>query len=58
MLKRIKKETAIKKVKVISLSETKFRVIIGPFSDINSLKKSYNKSTVLNFENLEIIRND
>ena len=58
MLKRIRKETSIKKIKVVPLSKTKFRVILGPFNDINSLKNSYNKTTVLNFENLEIIRND
>ena len=58
MLKRIRKETGVKKIKVVPLSKTKFRVILGPFNDINSLKNSYNKTTVLNFENLEIIRND
>ena len=41
MLKRIHKETNIKKIKVVPLSKTKFRVILGPFNDINSLKKKF-----------------
>tara|TARA_S200000501_G_C20814218_1_gene739793 strand:- start:57 stop:815 length:759 start_codon:yes stop_codon:yes gene_type:complete len=58
MLDRIKNETSLKKFKIVPLSKTNFRVILGPFSDINSLKNSYNDITVLNFENLEIIRHD
>ena len=58
MIKRIKNETQIKKYKILSLSKTNFRVILGPFSDINSLKNSYNKASILDFENLEIIRHD
>ena len=58
MLDRIKNETSIKKFKIIPLTKTKFRVILGPFSDINSLKNSYNNTLILNFENLEIVRHD
>ncbi len=58
MIKRIKNETQIKKYKILSLSKTNFRVILGPFNDINSLKNSYNKASILDFENLEIIRHD
>tara|TARA_E500000331_G_scaffold282522_1_gene276212 strand:- start:17 stop:775 length:759 start_codon:yes stop_codon:yes gene_type:complete len=58
MVERIKNETSIKRYKVLSLSKTKFRVILGPFNDINSLKNSYNNVLLLNFENLEIIRYD
>ena len=58
MLDKIKKETSIKKFEIIPISKTKFRVILGPFNDLNSLKNSYNKTLVLNFENLEIIRHD
>ena len=39
-------------------TKTNFRVILGPFNDINSLKNSYNKAAILDFENLEIIRHD
>ena len=57
MLVRIKKETGIKNFKIIKLSKTKYRVILGPFNDMKSLKDSYNKAIILNFENLEIIKN-
>ena len=58
MIKRIRNETSIKNFKVLALSKTNFRVILGPFNDINSLKNSYNKAAILDFENLEIIRHD
>ena len=58
MIKRIKNETSIKNFKVLPLSKTNFRVILGPFNDINSLKNSYNKAAILDFDNLEIIRHD
>ena len=58
MINRIKNETKINKYKVIKLSDTNFRVILGPFSDIKSLEDSYTKATILNFDNLEILRND
>ena len=58
MLSRIKDETSIKSYKIIELTKTKYRVILGPFNDIRSLKDSYNKTTILNFENLEVIKND
>ena len=57
MLDRIRNETSLKNFNIISLSKTKFRVILGPFNDMKSLKDSYNKATILNFENLEIIKN-
>ena len=34
MIDRIKSETLIKKIKIIKLSKTKYRVLIGPFNDI------------------------
>jgi hypothetical protein len=58
MLSRIKDETSIKSYKIIELTKTKYRVILGPFNDIKSLKDSYNKTTILNFENLEVVKND
>lgn len=58
MIKRIKNETSIRNFKVLPLSKTNFRVILGPFNDINSLKNSYNNAAILDFENLEIIRHD
>ena len=57
MIKRIKNETPIKKYKILSLSKTNFRVILGPYLDLKSLKKEYNKLEKFNFENIEIIKN-
>ncbi len=57
MVDRIKTETSIKGVKLIELSETNYRVLIGPFNDINSLRESFEKMNSLYFENLEILKN-
>ena len=56
MLKKIKKETTIKKKKILTLSKTKFRVVLGPFNDIVSLKDSYNEMIRIGFENIEIVK--
>tara|TARA_B100000787_G_scaffold168550_1_gene157516 strand:- start:660 stop:1418 length:759 start_codon:yes stop_codon:yes gene_type:complete len=58
MLKRIKTESSIKNPQIKKISNKKYRVYLGPFSDINSLQKSYNDISILNFENIEIIKND
>jgi len=56
MLLRIKKETTIKKVKINKISSTKFRVFLGPFQDLDSLKNEFNAINTLQFENIEIIK--
>ena len=58
MSKRIKNESQIKKPKVRKISDNKYRVYLGPFSNISSLQKSYNDISILEFENIEIIKND
>ena len=57
MISRIKDETSIKNSKILELSKTKFRVLIGPFNDIKSLRESFEKLKSLNFENIEILKN-
>ena len=57
MINRIKVETTIKEIKIFELSKTNYRVLLGPFSDINSLMESFEKMNALNFENLEILKN-
>ncbi len=57
MRDKIRNETSIKNLSIIRLSDTKFRVLIGPFNDIKSLKNSFEKMNSLNFENLEILKN-
>ena len=57
MIDRINSETSIRNVKLIELSKTNYRVLLGPFNDINSLKESFEKMNSLYFENLEILKN-
>jgi hypothetical protein len=58
LLSRIKNESLIKTPKIKKLSDIKYRVYLGPFDNINSLQNSYNDISILEFENIEIIRND
>ena len=58
MVMRIKNETTIKDVKIKEISKTNYRVFLGPFSDISLLEDYFNKISILDFENLEIIKND
>ena len=56
MILRIKSETIIKKVKINKISNTKFRVFLGPFKNLNSLKNEFDAINTLQFENIEIIK--
>ena len=58
MLKRIKNDSPIKSPKIRKITNEKYRVYLGPFSNINSLQKSFNDISILEFENIEIIKND
>ncbi len=55
---RIENETLLKKINVISLNDTRHQVLLGPYSNINTLQSAYNSINNLNFENIELIRND
>ena len=57
MIDRIKTETSITNIKLIEITKTNYRVLLGPFNDIYSLKESFEKMNSLNFENLEIFEN-
>jgi len=56
MVNRIKDEANIKNSVIKKLSKTKYRVLLGPFNDIKKLEKSFNEIKVLNFENIEILK--
>ena len=58
LLNRIKAKSSIKNPKIQKISDKKYRVYLGPFNNINSLQKSYNDIRILEFENIEIIKND
>ena len=53
---RVNNESKVNEVKINKLSKTKFRVYLGPYDNLNSLKNAFNKISVLNFENIEIIK--
>ena len=56
MVSRIKNETNINNSIIKKLSKNKYRVLLGPFNDIKKLEKSFNEIKVLNFENIEILK--
>tara|TARA_Y100000590_G_scaffold467049_1_gene644469 strand:+ start:1029 stop:1778 length:750 start_codon:yes stop_codon:yes gene_type:complete len=56
MLIRINKETDINDASVQNLSDTQYRVFLGPYDNIKSLQKAFNDISVLEFENIEIIK--
>ena len=58
MIDRIKTETPIKNAKIKKISDKNHRVYLGPFNNINSLQKSFNDINILEFDNIEIIKND
>jgi hypothetical protein len=58
LVDRIIKETKIRDAKIKKINEKKYRVYAGPFDNINSLQKSFNDISILEFENIEIIKND
>ena len=59
MIQKIKKETSINKNKIVlkKISNTQYRVILGPFLNKKSLQKAFNDINILNFENIEFIKN-
>ena len=54
--KRLFDELNVKDAKILKLSKTKFRLFMGPYSNIDELKISFNKIVKLEFENVEIIK--
>lgn len=56
MIQRIKDETKITNPVIKKLSQTKYRVLLGPFNDIKKLEKSFDEIKLLEFENLEILK--
>ena len=57
MSDRIIDETNITNPVIKTISNTKYRALLGAFNDIKKLEKSFNEIKSLNFENLEILRN-
>ena len=57
MSNKIRNEIKLKNIQIIELTKTNYRLLLGPFNDIQSLKDSFEKMNSLYFENLEIIKN-
>ena len=58
MKKRIINETKIRNVKIKKINSTQYRVFLGPYTNINSLQKDFNDINILQFENIEILKNN
>ena len=58
MINRVKTETSVKNAKIKKVSKNKFRVYIGPYSNLKTLQKAYNSVKKLEFENIEILRHE
>ena len=56
MQNRIKEELNLKNSKILKVSSTNFRVYLGPFDNLKTLKNAFDDITPLNFENIEIIK--
>ena len=57
-IKRVKNETLIDNLELQVITNVQYRVFLGPFKNINSLQKAFNDVNILDFENIEIIKND
>ena len=56
MSDRIINETNISNPLIKTMSNTKYRVLLGPFNDIKKLEDSFNEIKSLDFENIEILK--
>ena len=58
MLDKVKKESKKNVPKIKKISKNQYRVFLGPFDNLNSLKIAFNDINTLNFENIDFIKND
>ena len=56
LVNRLRNEIIKEKAKIEKISDTKYRVYIGPYENLNSLKRAFDDINKLNFENIEIIK--
>ena len=56
MSDRIIDETNIANPVIKTISNTKYRVLLGPFNDIKKLEDTFNEIKLLDFENIEILK--
>ena len=53
---RLKDEVNVNYSKILKISNTNYRVYLGPFYNLKSLKNAFDDINPLNFENIEIIK--
>ena len=53
---RLKNEYNINNIKIKKLEKNNYRIYVGPFKNLNSIKRAYTDIIKLNFENIEIIK--
>jgi len=58
MAERVRNEISLNNTKIEKISENTFRVFIGPFTNLKTLQNAYNSVKKLDFENIEIIKNE
>ena len=58
MVNRVQSKTSLNNVKIRKMTKNKFRVYLGPYSKLKTLQKVYNSVEKLNFENIEILRDE
>ena len=58
MAERVRNEILLNNTKIEKISENTFRVLIGPFANLKTLQNAYNSVKKLDFENIEIIKNE
>ena len=58
MAERVTNEISLNNTKIEKISENTFRVLIGPFANLKTLQNAYNSVKKLDFENIEIIKNE
>ena len=53
---RLLEENNINSIKIKKMSKNSYRVYMGPFNNLDSIKREYRNIIKLNFENIEIIK--
>tara|TARA_Y100000768_G_scaffold387181_1_gene377592 strand:+ start:1018 stop:1764 length:747 start_codon:yes stop_codon:yes gene_type:complete len=53
---RLENEYNIKNIKIKKMSKNNYRIYLGPFNNLDSIKRDYIDIDRLNFENIEIIK--
>ena len=56
--KNIRDNTDIEIINILSISKNVHRITLGPYDNINSLKKDFYSIRALGFENIDVIKNE